>query len=44
MTPGCGQFGPPWLLIGRIYVEYHQTLIHTKTQALGLVVSDKEII
>ena len=31
-------------MIGRIYVGYHQTLLHTKIQALGLIVSDKEII
>ena len=32
-------------MIGRIYAVYHQTLLHTlKIQALGLVVSDKEII
>ena len=31
-------------MIGRIYVGYHHTLLHTKIQALGLVVSDKEII
>ena len=36
----------PWDMIGRIYVGYHQTLlhVHTKIQTLGLVVSDKEII
>ena len=34
----------PWDMIGRIYVGYHQTLLHTKNHALGLVVSDKEII
>ena len=34
----------PWDMIGRIYVGYHQTLLHTKIQALGLVVSDNEII
>ena len=31
-------------MIGRIYVGYHQKLLHTKIQALGLVVSDREII
>ena len=34
----------PWDRIGRIYVGYHQTLLHTKIQALCLVVSDKEVI
>ena len=31
-------------MLGRIYVGYHQTLLHTKIQALGIVVSDKKII
>ena len=31
-------------MIGRIYVGYHQTLLHTKIQALGIVVSEEEII
>ena len=31
-------------MIGRICVGYHQTLLHTKIQALCLVVSDKEIM
>ena len=30
-------------MIGRIYVDYHLTLLHTKYQALGLVVLEKKI-
>ena len=30
-------------IIGRIYVEYHLTLLHTNMQALGLVVLEKKI-
>ena len=44
MTPGVWPIWTPWDMIGRIYVGYHQTLLHTKIQALGLVVSDKQII
>ena len=28
-------------MIGRIYIEYHLTLLHTKYKALGLVVLEK---
>ena len=44
MTPGVWPIWTPCDMIGRIYVGYHQTLLHTKIQALGIVVSDREII
>ena len=33
----------PRSMIGRIYVEYHLTLLHTNIQGLGLVVLEKKI-
>ena len=31
---GCGQFGPHGYIIDRIYVGYHQILLHTKNTGL----------
>ena len=44
MNPWVWPIWTPWAMIGRIYEGYHQTLLYTKIQTLGLVVSDKEII
>ena len=44
MTPRVWPIWTTWGMIGRIYAGYHQTLLHTKMQALGIVVSYKEII
>ena len=35
MSPGAGPFFDPRGMIGRIYIEDHQTLLHTKYESFG---------
>ena len=42
-APGVGAPMDPRGTVGRIYKEDHYTLLHTKYEHLGLVVSEKKI-